>query len=104
RDLLCQSQGSRFSSSRTGCLSKESASLRGRMLARRMESSSKYYKELPCVIAKSLRSEEHTSELQSRFDLVCRLLLEKKKLQVKGALEQPAHLDLLLLEQALQVV
>src|SRR5207249_5605742 len=27
----------------------------------------------------SVRSEEHTSELQSRFDLVCRLLLEKKK-------------------------
>src|SRR5437868_8693709 len=25
-----------------------------------------------------VRSEEHTSELQSRFDLVCRLLLEKK--------------------------
>src|SRR5438067_10219480 len=29
--------------------------------------------------AGALRSEEHTSELQSRFDLVCRLLLEKKK-------------------------
>src|SRR2546421_5101880 len=28
-----------------------------------------------------LRSEEHTSELQSRSDLVCRLLLEKKKSQ-----------------------
>src|SRR5207249_9789288 len=28
---------------------------------------------------KGKRSEEHTSELQSRFDLVCRLLLEKKK-------------------------
>src|SRR5699024_11697094 len=27
----------------------------------------------------SSRSEEHTSELQSRFDIVCRLLLEKKK-------------------------
>src|SRR5699024_12486829 len=27
------------------------------------------------------RSEEHTSELQTRFDLVCRLLLEKKKKQ-----------------------
>src|SRR5699024_11957664 len=27
----------------------------------------------------AIRSEEHTSELQSRFDLVCRLLLEKKK-------------------------
>src|SRR5699024_11453676 len=26
----------------------------------------------------ALRSEEHTSELQSRFELVCRLLLEKK--------------------------
>src|SRR5207249_3586057 len=30
-------------------------------------------------LAGMLRSEEHTSELQSRFDLVCRLLLEKKK-------------------------
>src|SRR5699024_12068899 len=29
-------------------------------------------------MASSNRSEEHTSELQSRFDLVCRLLLEKK--------------------------
>src|SRR5207249_9042409 len=33
------------------------------------------------------RSEEHTSELQSRFDLVCRLLLEKKK-----EMEAPAKL------------
>src|SRR5258707_8448376 len=32
-----------------------------------------------------LRSEEHTSELQSRQYLVCRLLLEKKKLPVPGA-------------------
>src|SRR5699024_11276602 len=30
---------------------------------------------------KASRSEEHTSELQSRFDLVCRLLLEKKNKQ-----------------------
>src|SRR3989440_7422512 len=29
----------------------------------------------------ALRSEEHTSELQSRSDLVCRLLLEKKKIK-----------------------
>src|SRR5438309_2993082 len=28
------------------------------------------------------RSEEHTSELQSQFHLVCRLLLEKKKLSI----------------------
>src|SRR5206468_6822165 len=32
-------------------------------------------------ICRSGRSEEHTSELQSRSDLVCRLLLEKKKKQ-----------------------
>src|SRR2546428_10226837 len=31
--------------------------------------------------ARKPRSEEHTSELQSRSDLVCRLLLEKKKIQ-----------------------
>src|SRR5689334_23803317 len=31
------------------------------------------------VTALSTRSEEHTSELQSQFHLVCRLLLEKKK-------------------------
>src|SRR2546422_4092104 len=30
------------------------------------------------VVARALRSEEHTSELQSRLHLVCRLLLEKK--------------------------
>src|SRR5699024_11507561 len=30
-------------------------------------------------VSTDYRSEEHTSELQSRFDLVCRLLLEKKK-------------------------
>src|SRR5207249_10722745 len=33
----------------------------------------------PHALQKAVRSEEHTSELQSRFDLVCRLLLEKKK-------------------------
>src|SRR2546429_4160109 len=37
------------------------------------------------------RSEEHTSELQSRLHLVCRLLLEKKK-------EKKIHLDTLLLK------
>src|SRR2546421_9557608 len=36
------------------------------------------YENLPNMLADN-RSEEHTSELQSRSDLVCRLLLEKKK-------------------------
>src|SRR2546430_8428318 len=34
-----------------------------------------------------LRSEEHTSELQSQSNLVCRLLLEKKKIELCG----PVH-------------
>src|SRR3989440_9606381 len=33
----------------------------------------------------TFRSEEHTSELQSRSDLVCRLLLEKKKRKITNA-------------------
>src|SRR2546429_5468221 len=41
-----------------------------------------------CADLRSRRSEEHTSELQSRLHLVCRLLLEKKKklLQVRLSL------------------
>src|SRR5258707_12032612 len=39
---------------------------------------------------RQLRSEEHTSELQSRQYLVCRLLLEKKKNHSAAA---PAHTD-----------
>src|SRR5207248_9657603 len=37
------------------------------------------YKGLIFGSIESIRSEEHTSELQSPYDLVCRLLLEKKK-------------------------
>src|SRR5207248_4765467 len=38
---------------------------------------------LSCVgLARARRSEEHTSELQSPYDLVCRLLLEKKKKEI----------------------
>src|SRR5258707_11790854 len=40
-------------------------------------------------ITVSYRSEEHTSELQSRQYLVCRLLLEKKK--ILGRLRGPKH-------------
>src|SRR5260370_8685201 len=36
--------------------------------------------ELGLPISSAVRSEEHTSELQSHLNLVCRLLLEKKKL------------------------
>src|SRR5438105_12330134 len=46
---------------------------KGRNALRRL----KKYCETGVIVA--ARSEEHTSELQSRVDLVCRLLLEKKK-------------------------
>src|SRR2546428_8912745 len=42
--------------------------------------------EMPGFFALTTRSEEHTSELQSRSDLVCRLLLEKKKIHVFNSL------------------
>src|SRR5438477_8531570 len=38
-----------------------------------------------------LRSEEHTSELQSHVNLVCRLLLEKKKKKNKDTLKEKYH-------------
>src|ERR1039457_4066852 len=38
---------------------------------------------MPCALP--IRSEEHTSELQSPCNLVCRLLLEKKKITVLAA-------------------
>src|SRR5207248_9459335 len=38
------------------------------------------------------RSEEHTSELQSPYDLVCRLLLEKKKQASQNCDEQKQHI------------
>src|SRR2546422_2701915 len=43
-------------------------------------------------LALRTRSEEHTSELQSRLHLVCRLLLEKKKQKAKPATEHTAKL------------
>src|SRR2546428_9721217 len=43
--------------------------------------------------ASSARSEEHTSELQSRSDLVCRLLLEKKKKPHYNSVKHSVHLS-----------
>src|SRR2546421_4296382 len=53
----------RLSVRRSCCISRGCRSARSRRSRRR---------------ARAMRSEEHTSELQSRSDLVCRLLLEKK--------------------------
>src|SRR2546430_8028996 len=40
-----------------------------------------------CLVRRGSRSEEHTSELQSQSNLVCRLLLEKKKKHANHCLE-----------------
>src|SRR5699024_11608129 len=47
------------------------------------------------AIAAPARSEEHTSELQSRFDLVCRLLLEKKKV-ILDFIDDGVHVTLVI--------
>src|SRR5207248_4833287 len=44
-----------------------------------------YSRSTSCALA-TLRSEEHTSELQSPYDLVCRLLLEKKNTKIASFL------------------
>src|SRR5438309_5289538 len=43
------------------------------------------------IFTERLRSEEHTSELQSQFHLVCRLLLEKKKKKKTKLLSKIIH-------------
>src|SRR5438105_10338741 len=46
------------------------------------------------------RSEEHTSELQSRVDLVCRLLLEKKKkMKTKDNAQKATHLSYIITQK-----
>src|SRR5438874_9993364 len=54
--------------------------LAGAVGAMRVEIAGAIHLRPVCLVVQAVaRSEEHTSELQSRRDLVCRLLLEKKK-------------------------
>src|SRR2546426_7897907 len=74
---------------RPGCRSDDSASAGafggfGRRAARRLARQFLAFGEVarqgvPVHVPAGIRSEEHTSELQSPCNLVCRLLLEKKK-------------------------
>src|SRR5690242_21294481 len=59
-----------------------------RPLVRRRQSSSGRW----ATATPSSRSEEHTSELQSHVNLVCRLLLEKKNTLISAAVLDPATL------------
>src|SRR5437773_6647961 len=49
------------------------------------------------------RSEEHTSELQSHHDLVCRLLLEKKKKTIKQTTHQHKTTSLLVIKYPITI-
>src|SRR2546422_5852373 len=53
------------------------------ILVERLRTIAKRHNCFPGAVA--VRSEEHTSELQSRLHLVCRLLLEKKKEQERSS-------------------
>src|SRR5438445_6048288 len=57
----------------------------------------KTWQEWSRALAAIKRSEEHTSELQSRQYLVCRLLLEKKKIATTIAGRDPNTIDLVLM-------
>src|SRR2546430_6862632 len=56
-----------------------------------LEAAWKYFILGSVGIALALRSEEHTSELQSQSNLVCRLLLEKKKNRQHYLFMQPSR-------------
>src|SRR2546429_5384952 len=64
----------------------------------RASDSNPYLFDVSTSIYGGDRSEEHTSELQSRLHLVCRLLLEKKKEMMKYVLQDilksPADMDI----------
>src|SRR2546430_4152910 len=64
---------------------------------------SKFYGEILGVNRVSLRSEEHTSELQSQSNLVCRLLLEKKKTNMKMLTTTPFQLSVVVV-MAVEIV
>src|SRR5699024_12636906 len=89
-----------FPTRRSSDLSKASSPdhIHGRVLPYRSSPPTDPVRLLLCLPHKrtrhgaEIRSEEHTSELQSRFDIVCRLLLEKKKQTSTTANSRPNKL------------
>src|SRR5699024_11755543 len=68
-----------------------SAEMKAVKIPRNIPSAPKVDVGMTPAVSSTTRSEEHTSELQSRFDLVCRLLLEKKKYQKRRASRAIQH-------------
>src|SRR5579883_3252985 len=61
--------------------------------SRRSPAGSGCARSIPATMCRPARSEEHTSELQSRENLVCRLLLEKKKRLLRIIADALGQLD-----------
>src|SRR2546426_8805454 len=78
---LFRSRPRLYPHSRTGRAARGHGVYHGRTGTFRRPSAQLVRHENPGTAAPPLRSEEHTSELQSPCNLVCRLLLEKKKKQ-----------------------
>src|SRR5437016_7131678 len=74
---LFRSPGDRRLFARPGCAARRAGHARPHELARPDDRQHRRAR-------RARRSEEHTSELQSLTNLVCRLLLEKKKKELKG--------------------
>src|SRR5438034_8690090 len=74
-------------------ISSRSSARRHAIAIRRISSSTPSPHRSSSIVrqARALRSEEHTSELQSHSDLVCRLLLEKKKNTLTRSTKQVMH-------------
>src|SRR5690349_22551308 len=68
---------------------------RGRTSRRSRSARGRTSSSSACWARRSSRSEEHTSELQSRRDLVCRLLLEKKNENLYQIYSPESFVDLL---------
>src|SRR2546430_4399760 len=79
-----------FRSSATGLAARGAApAARSCLAIARRSSTTTRASSGPATPATCGRSEEHTSELQSQSNLVCRLLLEKKKVRCTTLLERP---------------
>src|SRR5205809_5811292 len=78
-DCSAYTRVSSFVCAATGVGTETTSTRSARMARRRRPMASSITGRIQDRSAPKVRSEEHTSELQSRLHLVCRLLLEKKK-------------------------
>src|SRR5256885_10054532 len=83
-----------------------SAILRGEseVALSRNERSAEEYRESLAVLYAEARSEEHTSELQSPCNLVCRLLLEKKKKDISTIQSLVSSIEVILVTLVSMIV